>query len=329
MLDVFRQCGIEPEQAPAPGQPTTFYMRPPQGVPPKRVVIHTRHGDQPKFPKQVSVGNGIRFQPAAPTWIDTPPFAAGPFVLIPRDAHRESRWDFDSDAAQGPVQTMNITFLALPDPQVRVYGLSTTLQIDEARDDQGRSLLTTIDPGEVKPRRNHGTSIWEIHAPLMYPQGAHKLALLRGRLNASLVKSYETIDLLDARGKVIAGPRKVAGLSVTVDSFKDDGQGSQLAMTVDRPRQTTDLDAWSAIRPLIVRENLHASDGSGRMYWVRSDIHSLREDRFYGVVLFFQPYFAFRDDPMPAKKPTKITWDAPVEVEEVAVPVEIKDLDLP
>jgi hypothetical protein len=352
LLELCRQTRLEPAQSPAPDRPTRWMMRSPFAQQPGRPARPTTRKrsvqsainptSQPTSgptsrpnsrPRKMVAGNGVMLNGPGPSWVDAPAFVAGPLVLVPADIRRAS-W-VDLDAGGAPTRDMNLNVRVLRDPALRLFAIADRLDIDEARDDQGRSLIRPGKPPE--PTRPHSLSdsersIWNVVAPLAYPsEGAKSIALLRGHLNATIVTRSEPIELLDEKGVLIPGQRKAGDVQFTIHKLEESGDGSQLSFTIQGGdgEAGSSPEAWDAIRALVHGDAFKVTDAAGRLYWINSQVHSYQQNQFYTGFIHFRPYQAFGDDAKAAKMPTKITWNVPAEIQDVSIPVELKNLPLP
>lgn len=320
-IDLFRQAGLEPMQWPTAGHPTGFTIRP-----------TTKPTTQKQRPL-ANVSNGVRLSAAGPTWFDAPICSAGPFTLVAQSARRSSQWDFENNAAPGPQRELTVSFRVVHDPRIRLFAIADHIDVDEAKDEHSQSLLspTHHEPATARPINNVEATMWDLQAVLAYPKSdARKLALLRGHLKATIITRDEAVDFLDDAGKPIPSGN-ANGLTFTTGSFDVSGDASVLHVTFEDPSggHNHDANAWEAMRAQVIRDAFTASDGKGGYYWITPMLTAWRENKFWDIQIRCVPFQAFRDDAKPPVKPSKLTWHVPVDVEDVTVPVEIKDLPLP
>jgi hypothetical protein len=265
-----------------------------------------------------------------PSWVDAPTVVSGPFVFVVREARRTSRVQLDGENV-APVRDLQLNILALRDLKLRPFTLAEALEVEAARDEQGRSLRIEGDNPERFAARATGmrpTDFWPVTATLAYPPApaSRSLALLRGRLNAVIVTRAEPIEIIN-NGAAAGGDKKAGEIRFTVGKLEETGNGSRLQLIVEYA-QSGQANPWDEIRTLVAAEGFRAIDPAGAPYAIEVNIYSYRDNRFEGW-LQFHPAMAQRTGPRPPKIPATVAWDVPVEVQDASVPVEFKDLPLP
>jgi hypothetical protein len=86
---------------------------------------------------------------------------------------------------------------------------------------------------------------------------------------------------------------------------------------------------WEEVRSLVHPDLVHATDAAGNNFTVHVSINSFRGDtNEYGIAIQLHP-LRTRDSAHPVKIPARVVWDVPVEVEDVSVAVELKNIPLP
>ncbi|MEO6436416.1 MAG: hypothetical protein ABIP55_11755 [Tepidisphaeraceae bacterium] len=276
--------------------------------------------------------------PARPSWIDGPTAVGGPVVFVAGGAIRTSQADLE--ASSNVTQTLELSLIALRDPTLRLYGVADKLVIDEAIDETGQSLRIepAADDEQTRPRLRPEADRYHIPltASLAYSETSRSLKKLRGHWNATLVARTEPIEIIrdgvatigdgGGNGDGIGGGEKRAGdIRFNVGKLQETGDGVRLPLVLHfKPAG----DVWSEVRALTSRDGFRIVEPKGVRYRVEVNIHSQRNDRLEGWVQF-RPNPARGDAPKPPKTPTKVIWDVPVEVSDVSIPVEFKDLPLP
>jgi hypothetical protein len=232
----------------------------------------------------------------------------------------------------------------LRDPKLRLIALADAPDVEEARDDAGVSLMRPDPPEPAQPRpivdRSNNPS--HLRAMLSYPpaETSRAVALLRGHVSASVVTRTETVELVKDGKAVEPGKARSAGeVHFTVENAEPFGvaQASmQVKMTIPYGAAGEESH-WDEVRALCHPDLIHVTDASGGgAYSLSTSVQSFRSDRGeYGVVITIHPAFG------PGmgggggagagglKLPARVTWDVPVEVTDLSVPVEFKNLPLP
>ena len=305
LLEICRQTGLEPTFTPMQGRPVSFTFR---GA--------RRPGTAPAT------------VPMRRSWMDGPVTSGGPLVFIAGGVTRRSEADLESGG--GVTQSMTLAMMALRDPGIRLFGAAEKLVVDEAIDEAGRSLRIEPSPEDrqSQPRAAHDSErlLIPITVPLAYTEESQTLKRLRGRLNTAIVTKTEPVEII-RDGKSIADQKQAGKLRFTIGKLEETGQTARLAITVhDYPPGP---DVWNEVRALTSRSGFRVLEPPDARYWIEANIHSHLGDRLEGWVEF-RPLPAGPGAPQkPGRIPQRVVWDAPVEVSEVAVPVEFTDLPLP
>ncbi len=263
-----------------------------------------------------------------PSWVDAPACSHGPITFVALDATRISDTNLDPPDAP-PNRRLQLHLLALADPRVRLVRIGSTLEIDQASDERGLSLLGP-KPGDRPAAdlvRDQGRWSWEITTqPMLYPPAdSHTIALLRGRLRATVVTKVEKIAF-DDLARPIEGERTVGGIRMRFGNV--DGNGTRLALTVYRDNLPD--PQWDEVRVGFNSEFVHATDAQGREFAASVQINPIgRNDAYQGPIIFRPPRWTPKEKLPPPTRPTKLVIDFPTEVEDIDVPAEFKDLPLP
>jgi hypothetical protein len=351
LVEICRQAYLEPEFTDRPGRALQLAIRRarvvvPRSARPAAATMATTRSSMrgvvfrtgPRVPGSTGPRNAATTQPS---WVDAPLVSSGPFVFVAHDVHRFSRIDFDSDHGAEPARTLELNLLVLRDPKLRLIGLGERIDVDEAADDAGVSLLpeTTQEAAPIRPVANRLVNPSRIGAILTYPPGetSRAIALFRGHLTATLISRTQPVELVTNGAAVKSGEMQTAGeVHFRVEKFESfgGGDGTQIVMTL--PYASPDGQSHGEdVRVLLHPDLLHLFDADGKAaeYNVTTSVHSFRGDTGeYGVSITMHPARlpgprgAGRDNP---PKPAKVVWDVPVEVTDVSVPFELKNLPLP
>jgi hypothetical protein len=259
-----------------------------------------------------------------PSWVDAPYIVHGAFLIAPREARRSSTLSGNT-LAKSPHQSLYLVLQTMCDPGLIVYAIANELRVEVAEDDAGNSLLPP--PREINVQQTQ-SNIWMWTtfvnlAPAPRPGG--KLALLRGKLSASVVTRMESITLDNLDGQI--GMRQAADVQVIFGKLEKKNSETQLAVTV--PRRGYDDESWKELRgSLDSRGLLEATDGSGRRMWAAVHWWVQNSTTLEGYIRF-SAYQEAGAAVGSAVTPAKLVWRVPVEVSDVEIPVEFCDLLLP
>jgi hypothetical protein len=337
LLEICRQAWLEPQFIWFQGRRLTLAIRRPRIMPPPRAAT-TYPSPRAVFrarPRGAARSSGPSSAPStapstAPSWVDAPMTVAGPFVVVADSARRFRRIDLESES--GASGGLHLALLVLRDPKHRLLAIADRLQIDDARTDDGASLLPGGDdptePPAPRPIGDRASNLIHLSAALAYPPAdSRSVALLRGRLNVSVVTRTEPVDLL-AGGKLFqeGAQRKAGDVRFVVSKLAETGDGSQLTLTIWFAGGGR--AAWDEVRSLVHDDALRVIDPSGTRWSAHAVIHSFRDNDRYEGTIQLRP-LRNREHPKPPKIPPKLVWDVPAEAVEASVPVELKDVALP
>jgi hypothetical protein len=265
-----------------------------------------------------------------PSWVDGPSFASGPLVFIAGDTKRVSRVDLEGDGASEPAQTMQLSLMVLRDPKLRVFSISDRLDVEVATDEAGHSLLLPPRP-DAEPRRQRVITEprwnpWALEVPLIYTEKSKKLALLRGKLNVTLITRTEPFDVIKS-GKAVSGEQTIGDIHFAIGQLEPTGDSPRLGIVIHRPSDG-DQARYDEVRAIARADLFRINDSpTAAGYWINSQIHSFTNNSEYTGLIQFHPTRT-HNAPQP-EKIEKVTWSVPVEFQEFSIPVEFKDLPLP
>jgi hypothetical protein len=339
LLELCRQCWLEPQYSNMPAQPMVLAIRRPR-LPIARAS--TRASTRPASTTRSSNTGGVvvyRTRPRAgmtpaprgstqPSWVDAPSMVSGPFVFVATETRRTSQVDLEGDAA--PAQTMMLTLMVLRDPKVRVFSISDRLEIETATDEAGRSLLVPPRPDAEARRARVITegrwNSWNLTVPLTYTEQSHKLALLRGRLITTIITRTEPLEVIKS-GAAVSGDKTIGDIHFAIGNLEPMGNdASKLGITIFRPTDG-DQARWDEVRGITRSDLFRINDSpTGAGYWINSQIHSFQGNAQYLGAIQFQPT---RRNGSKPEKIDKVIWNVPAEFQEFSIPVEFKDLPLP
>jgi hypothetical protein len=263
-----------------------------------------------------------------PSWIDGPSITRGPFVVVAREAARNSFLSAE-DLNGAPRRSMRVVLQLLADPKLLVYSVSNRVQVEVAVDAEGNSLVPA-QPREQGTRQSYSARdwIWMIDAELTYPtKPAARLARLRGTLTAAVVTRSESITLTKLDEAV--GQFDAADVRLIFGKLEKNVSSRQSRLSLMVPRMALGGEGWDELRTLLSNESLiEATDATGRRLIVNVQWRRQSETAIEGD-LMFRGYQEDGDQTPRPSVPAKIVWNIPIEVTDVPIPVEFADLPLP
>ena len=340
LLDLSRQCWLEPQYSPMPAQPMVLAVRRGRQPGTVRQPATSRASTRPTTQRTGGVvvyrtrpRAGLTPRPPGttqPSWVDGPSFTSGPFVFVASDTKRLSRVDLEGNGASEPAQTMTLSLMVLRDPKVKVFAISDRLDVEVAKDEAGHSLLLPPPP-DSGPRRQRAViesrwNTWTLNVPLVYTEQSKKLALLRGKLNVTLITRTEPYDII-RKGEAVSGDKTIGDIRFSIGKLEPAGDSPRLGITIFRPGEG-EQSRWDEVRAVARSDLFRINDSTTSAgYWLEAQMHSFINNSEARGVIQIHP-LRTRNAPK-AEKIDKLTWTVPTEFQEFSIPVEFKDLTLP
>ena len=345
LIEICRQAYLEPHFSPQPGRLLTLAIRRPR-IP---TSPRPRPATQSSTTRSSMRGVVFRTQPRTgpragttqPSWVDAPMIPSGPLVFSVFSGHRFSRVNPDGDMDPSePMRFLELTLLVFRDPKLRLLALGDRVVVDEASDDAGASLMpdqfaTRPDGAALRPIAGRDINHSELRAMLKYAERsstAHVIAHVRGHVDATVVSRTQPVDLAKDGAAVKPGvEQNVGDVRFTVNQFQPFGGGGGWQLMMNVPYNSGDGQSHGEeVRALCGSDLLHVTDADGNSNFTASaSVNSFHGDTGeYGVAITIHPWHDGRNAP-PAKPPTHVVWDVPVEVNDVSIPIELKNLPLP
>lgn len=227
-----------------------------------------------------------------------------------------------SFARQGPDQSrfgMNLTIL--PEPKITVLHSAGTVQVEEATDDKGNSLVP--DSGSPTVWGGFGGfGGWNLYVPLRYPRdiGDH-LTKFRGSTSFLIQVESEKVEIADLTS-LKPTTRLVHNLQATFEQMKQVGGSWQLRIHVDRP--AFGGPDWQQFMEG-AQNRLKVLDAEGNPLSRRGTSTTVNNNTVEITLDFFQ---ANRPDGHLCGPPIRLEWEVPTKTRELTVPINFRDLPL-
>ena len=275
-------------------------------------------------PQKMGTETQITLMKNASGWANKPYHLHEGFLV---QASRIQRTHHVDLASPGTVRhNFSIQFSVFVDPRQTIIRGPRMVQIEEAIDDQGNSL--------IKPQPEHfraslnapsygGAWMWDLQAPLQYqPEIGSRLARLKGTVTFEAEEErevWEVTDLAETKDATkTIGPLtyRFAGLSkahrnrYTAKLQVDSPEGFQQGRESILGYQTI----YRTVRLLDANGKPYRSSGGG--------------GGGGGGSITYQVHFHARGDDN-LGEPERLVWTIPVSVREITVPVEFRDLPVP
>ena len=270
---------------------------------------------------------GLRLIPASRGGQDLyscPASINGAFMVIAQQVNRQNNANLSSTSGGKIDRSLSVQFTVMAEPKVRMNRYYTEVNLDEAVDDAGNSLL--IDRSNRGGGGYGGTRgiMWNTSAQLKYPEKpGTKITKLRGSLKAKIISSTETVEvdkIAEAKDvTVAAGTTKMTVKGMT----KNGERNYSVEATFNRGGGDT-----QKFQEMMNNPSFKLVDAKGGI--LRSNGYSggggTQNERKYTL----QFYRGNGEDGEEAPgDPVKLIWEAPATTADIDIPFEFVDLPLP
>lgn len=263
-------------------------------------------------------------------WMDGPTVVSGPFLILAVQGARSSTVRFGKNEPRR--HELTIQLAALPEPSLRVLKGARVVKLEEATDEQGRSLLPNNPPAEAMT--SGGPFAWSLEAKLRFPgQAGQRIARLRGTCRFAVQSAAEPWNLPNiltvANASRTVGQHvfRVLELKKTPDALLDpalppDAEPYTLRLAISTAGR---LDV-EAIQQLIHPANLRLTDATGRPLVFRSWTRLVER----GQVQYVFQFLRCPEGPNPTPDPpAHLTWEIPTQTQELLIPFDFTNLPMP
>jgi hypothetical protein len=284
---------------------------------------------------------------------------AGPFLMtvstIERKQRRRVRVSAEPEQTSAEDQ-LQVGFNLFSDPKLPLAADSTTVAIEQATDDKGRSLLSgQPTTGQPMVFRAGGNAKFALYARLLFEPPAEnggRLATLKGVARGFLItrtETWEIADIAQAEGQshgalpeplgaenVISGEDVRAAMGAraavaryVVKQVAPTEKGYALELSFVRSRTPLENRALSAV----IFDDLRFVDDKGIELGVKKSggrgAFGVSDARREVLQDYTRRIQVIRGSQNSASGPVKMIWKIPTEFQEVEIPFEFSDLPLP
>lgn len=269
-------------------------------------------------------------------WSKRPVNLQGQFMVIVEGVRRHESLEFDNP--DGASRDFAVSVDVFADPKLRIVGVNPVIDMAVATDDKGNSLV--VKEGKNKGLRSTGRQdplVRGLQAPLQIRSGVgNKLVELKGVARFLVRTKSERWDLgnplkLDGEQKRVVNDTLTLTLkSVAAAASDPKALEVKIGVAIKRGPNPNIPGLRDAGRnPLtdfhFLADCLKIVDVKGRSFRAFNSRSTSNEDG---------EEFDFTFSPNDGEghqlgEPARMIWDVPVEIKEVEVPVEFKDLPLP
>ena len=293
-------------------------------------------------------GAGRGGQAAGPAVID------GPFLVVANALNRNLNLPLAANALAQPAQppappgqpaaaaaaaaaappqvheNFGVQFSAFAEPKLAVLRCDSVVNVEEATDDNGNSLVA--EPGRQfgGGYYNGGSGVWSLHARLRYPpkNAGKTITRLRGSVTFLLQTASQSIEIADILNVKPQQPQVFGGVQLTVSGMTKAPEGHydlKLSVGHDVLQQLS----WGGVQQSM-QTDLKVLDADGRPLSRRGMSTRGDNDR----IEFTLHFNAGRrgnggNGQGETGPPAKLVWQIPTETKQRVVRFEFKDLPMP
>jgi hypothetical protein len=236
-------------------------------------------------------------------------------TIVVESIQRSNSVSFQSDT---PLESHScgIALSAYIDP--RIHPLSHHgATVETAVDEGGKSIAVQQNQSGVNYSPAVMWKIDSIFVPLDYdPQVSHKLADFKGSIQISAVTASDKLEIPDLQ-KAQDTEQTVGGMGVSVHDIKFEGNSVSVKMTLRQ--DDMDKQSWSQIPQTIFHD----------VKFLTADGKTLSTGGGGGGGGNKLEYTMNGTGPSEGDKPVKMVFEVPTKIEEMDLPFEFHDLQLP
>jgi hypothetical protein len=248
-----------------------------------------------------------------------PGVVSGAFYITPTRASRSQSVEYGN--AQDPAPQFSMNLSVYPDPKLKVLRGSYQLDVKEAVDDLGHSLVA---PGKASGTSSSGGFRHDMTVPLVYAPGTgSKLARLNGTAQFTVLVKSESWIVADALKVNQATHDTPFGKCIIKQLTRKSTDQYQLEVLFEGRAN----DSMAAVAGDVsgLQRNIRLLDANDRP-WQAYGGGSTSDGTHTECRLIFMRNRGPADAP---GEPAKLIWEIPLQTREMTVTVELKDLLLP
>jgi len=270
-------------------------------------------------------------------WGKHPVCASGLFMITANSVSRSTYIQLGNPNQPKNPGSTNIQFTVFADPKLRLAGSNNQIKLEEAKDENGLSLLPPNlgnnvyygGYGETPRGFTFSTSV-----NLVMPENAGtRIATLKGTMQVPVItkqEKWEVADVLNVKDV----SKKFGNSTYTLKKITPQGKdGNNPYYTVEVAVSTTNMtdgrfDSSNMIGDI---NRIQLLDADGKLY-VSNGWGGGGSNGMVTRSITFMPAERFNGnggDVANTGAPVKLVWEIPTEIKELTVPVSFSDLPLP
>jgi len=254
------------------------------------------------------------------------PVYAGAFLIVANTLTRNQSVQLTNDGAGKTDDNFGLQLTAFAEPKLRVLRAGNMVNLDEATDDRGNSLL----PGPSTAPRYYGyysgAGAWHLFANLQYPkEPGTRITRLRASATFTVQTKSQRIEVnhlpeVKDHVQVVGGTTRI-----TIHEFKKAAGDAQYQLKVSVGSEVTGLNRWDEMQKSI-QSHLHVLDANGRAWDSRGWSTNTSNAEMTMEITYMR---GNGPDGRPAGDPVKLEWEIPTETRDLTIPFEFTDLPMP
>jgi hypothetical protein len=254
--------------------------------------------------------------------LDGPLVVSGPFAVTAIGASQHDYIGYSR--RRNDTHTLQVQCSVLVEPKIRLAGRTGDSQLEEATDDLGQSLV----PPQRGPFHVYGSGSGQHVLNMMIslakpPRPSSRLVRLRGSIQIDVVARSDTVEIdniLSAANRTVA----LGNWTLRVKEVKPGDGSCSLEYVVSS--EVADMRRGF---PDFNHESIALLDADGRRIARRGHSSSGKADQNNVQYECSAEFSWTANRGAVTGPPAKLVWELPVEVRQVQVPFEFKDLPLP
>lgn len=243
----------------------------------------------------------------------------GPFLVVATQVSFSRTRSFASKAEQ---TQFGMQVAVYPEPKLNVLRGSGAIQIEQAVDSNGNSLLPEGAAGNRIWGGFMGFGGWGLYAPLHYPRNVGtRIARFKGTTAFVIQVESQKVEIPDL-GNFQPTTRFIYNMPVSFDGFKKEGDVWRLHLRINQPNfggsewqqfmegVQNRLEVLDVAGNALDRRGMSTSSNNAAM---DMSLDFVRSNNVTGQI---------------SGDPVRLIWEVPVKTRELTVPIEFKDLPL-
>lgn len=250
-----------------------------------------------------------------------PTFISGPFLIVANQITRTQTVQLGpGGGANGSQSDFLLNLFAFSEPKLKVIRSSSSVQLEEAIDDHGNSLLP-VGP-DNRGYYGGGGGCWQLFCRLGWPHNpGRRIRSLKGRTSFTVQTKSQTIQI-DNLPAVKDKAESVNGVPITVHSFNKSEGGWELKLSITSDPQNP--MAWIQLQQSLTTK-LAIVDAQGTAL----DHRGMSSRGINNEIEMSLQFVQSNGPDGRSGEPLKLLWEYPLETKDLTVPFRFADLPMP